>query len=650
MSQPSASAYGSWQSPITSAMIVSKSIGLGQIEIDREYIYWLESRPSEGGRSVVVRRSKDGEIEDITPQPFNVRTTVHEYGGGAYLVHNGTVYFSNFSDQRLYRHKPGFIPVPLTPAGSRRYADGVFDARRQDLVCVCEEHRENEVENSLARIDINGSGTIKTLASGHDFYASPRLDPDGTRLVWLAWDHPNMPWDSSELWCGDIGPEGSIISSRKVAGGPQESICQPEYSPDGTLYYVSDINGWWNLYRWKDGKTEPVYEMEADFGVPHWVFGESRYTFTPAGKIICSYIRNGTAFLGRLDPETRRMEKIESRYTWSDYLRASENEVIMVAGSPVKSSRVVKLDTGTCKEEVLKESSTVDPDPRYISSPQAIEFPTEKGLSAHAFYYPPANRDFAGLPGELPPLLIFIHGGPTGQANSVFNLSIQFWTSRGFAVANVNYGGSSGFGRAYRQRLNGQWGIVDVDDCLNCARYLVEKGLADECRLAIRGGSAGGYTTLAALTFRSLFRTGASYYGVSDIEALASDTHKFESHYMESLVGLYPGRRDLYLERSPINFVDRLSSPVIFFQGSEDRIVPPDQSEKMVDALRRKGLPVAYLLFEKEQHGFRMAENIRRALEAELYFYGKMMGFEPAGTITPVQIENYNSSVKRCKD
>jgi dipeptidyl aminopeptidase/acylaminoacyl peptidase len=640
MLQPLAAGYGSWKSPVTPDMIVSRSIGLAQVEVDGEDIYWLESRPFEEGRSVIVRRTKNGEVKDATPEPYNVRTLVHEYGGGAFLVNRGTIYFSNFADQRLYRQRPGYIPVPVTPPGDRRYADGVFDSRIPGLICVCEEHRGNEVTNSLVRIDAGGNGGMVNLVSGNDFYASPRLSPDCTRLAWLAWNHPAMPWDSSELWWGEVTPDGSISNSRKVAGGPEESICQPEFSPDGTLYYVSDKSGWWNLYRQQKAGAEPLCEMPAEFGVPHWVFAQSRYTFASAKTIICSYIQNGAAFLGILDLESRQMKTLESTYTWSDCLKALQGKIVMIAGSPFRSSAVVQIDINKNREEILKESNAHNPHPGYISIPRAVEFPTQKDSIAHAFYYPPANRDFCGLPGELPPLLVFSHGGPTGVATSVLNMTIQFWTSRGFAVANVNYGGSSGFGRDYRQRLSGQWGVVDVEDCVNCARYLVRQGLADGKRLAIRGGSAGGYTALAALTFHNVFKAGASYYGVSDIEALAGDTHKFESHYMESMVGPYPGRRDLYYERSPIHFVDRLSSPVIFFQGAEDKIVPPGQSGLMVEALRRKGIPVAYLLFEKEQHGFRLAANIKRSLEAELYFYGKILGFEPAGPIAPVQIEN----------
>jgi dipeptidyl aminopeptidase/acylaminoacyl peptidase len=640
MSEPAIARYGSWKSPVSPELVVSRTIGLGQLKIEGEEIYWVESRPSEEGRSVIVRRLKNGECIDATPQPFNVRTRVHEYGGGAFLVNNGTVYFSNFSDQRLYRQKSGSIPVPITPAGDTRYADGVFDMPRNSLVCVCEEHTGNEVKNSLVRIDAGGVGGIKELVSGHDFFSSPRISPDGTRLAWLTWDHPDMPWDSSSLWYGEISPDGSVNNSYQVAGGPDESICQPEFSPDGDLYFVSDRSGWWNLYVWRNGKAEHLYAMEAEFGEPHWAFGESRYAFESSQRLVCSYIKNGVSFLGRLDLEARQMEMIKVPYTWIDDLQTIPGKVVIIAGSPLRSSAVVTIDLNTGVEKIVKKSSPVNLDPGYISSPREIEFPTEKGVTAHAFFYPPMNRDFRGPPAELPPLLVFSHGGPTSAASNILNLSIQFWTSRGMAVANVNYGGSSGFGRAYRRRLNGQWGIVDGDDCVNCARYLVQEGLVDPARLAIRGGSAGGYTTLAALTFRNFFKAGASYYGVSDIEALAKDTHKFESRYMDSMIGPYPERRDLYWERSPINFVDRLASPVIFFQGTEDKVVPPSQSELMVNALRRKGIPVAYLLFEHEQHGFRIAANIKRALQAELFFYSKILGFELAEPVEAVEIEN----------
>jgi dipeptidyl aminopeptidase/acylaminoacyl peptidase len=637
--------YGSWKSPITSVLIVTDAINIersAQIALDGKDIYWVETRPTENGRTVIVRGSPDGTVVDVTPPMFNARTRVHEYGGGAFTVEDGTVYFSNFVDQRLYRQDPGGMPQPITPEADLRYADGVIDRRRRRIICVCEDHSKggHEATNSLVGIRLDGVGSCQTLVSGNDFYASPRINPDGSRLAWLTWNHPNMPWDSSELWVGDITGAGSVNHEQRIAGGANESICQPKWAPDGTLYFISDRTGWWNLYRWKGGRVEILCRMEAEFGVPHWSFGTSTYGFESAGSIICTYIRDGSSYLASLDTSTRQIRTIDIPYTSITFLQAMPGGAVFIAGSPSEATAVVRLSLATGKMEVLRRSTEVTIDPGYLSIPRTIDFPTENGLTAHAFFYAPKNRDFVATQGERPPLLVISHGGPTGATSSEFNLMIQYWTSRGFAVADVNYGGSSGYGRAYRQRLDGQWGIVDVDDCVNCAQYLIKRGDVDADRVAIRGGSAGGYTTLAALTFRKLFKAGASYYGVSDLEALEKDTHKFESRYSDRLIGPYPARRDLYRERSPINFVERLSCPVIFFQGNEDKVVPPNQAEKMVDALRQKGMPVAYLLFEGEQHGFRRAQNIKRALDAELYFYSKIFQFTLPEPVEPVQIEN----------
>jgi dipeptidyl aminopeptidase/acylaminoacyl peptidase len=613
--------YGSWKSPITSALIVADAINIewpAQVALDGKDVYWVETRPTENGRTVIVRWSPDGTVMDVTPPMFSARTRVHEYGGGAFTVEDGTVYFCNFIDQRLYRQDPGGMPQPITPEADLRYADGIIDRRQRRIICVCEDHTKegHEATNSLVGIRLDGVGGRQTLLSGNDFYASPRISPDGSRLAWLTWNHPNMPWDSSELWVGDIGAAGSVDHEQRIAGGVNESICQPKWAPDGTLYFVSDRTGWWNIYRWKEGRVEIRCRMEAEFGVPHWSFGTSTYGFESAGSIICAYIRDGSSYLATLDTSTRQIRTIDIPYTSIAFLKATPGGAVFIAGSPSEATAVVRLSLATGKIEVLRRSTEVVIDPGYLSIPRAIDFPTENGLTAHAFFYTPKNRDFVATQGEQPPLLVISHGGPTGATSSEFNLMIQYWTSRGFAVADVNYGGSSGYGRAYRQRLDGQWGIVDVDDCANCAQYLIKRGDVDADRVAIRGGSAGGYTTLAALTFRKLFKAGASYYGVSDLESLEKDTHKFESRYSDRLIGPYPARRDLYRERSPINFVERLSCPVIFFQGNEDKVVPPNQAEKMVDALRQKGMPVAYLLFEGEQHGFRRAQNIKRALDA----------------------------------
>jgi dipeptidyl aminopeptidase/acylaminoacyl peptidase len=633
--------FGSWKSPITSDLIASKAIGLGQIALEDDDVYWIESRPNEEGRSVIVRRSADGRISDVTPPGYNARTRVHEYGGGAFLVDQGAVYFSNWADQRLYRQVQGSEPSPLTPPGGNlRFADGVIDRRRRRIISVCEEHGSTVVDNYLAGIALDGSQKIQKLVSGHDFYAAPRISPDGSQLAWLQWDHPNMPWDSCELWLGEILTDGSIGHQQKIAGGKDESVCQPEFSPDGQLYFVSDRSGWWNLYVWRNEQAEAAFKIAAELGEPHWVFAQSRYGFASARRIICSFIRNGISYLASLDLKTHRLSSIETDYTSISYVQVGAQKAAFLAGSPTTVTGVVLFDLKTEKSEVLRSSSSLEVNAKYVSMPRSIEYPTENGLSSNAFFYSPHNAEFEGLAEQHPPLLVMSHGGPTSAVANTLNLTIQYWTSRGWAVVNVNYGGSSGYGRAYRQRLNGQWGLVDVQDCLNAARYLVNQDEVDPARVAIRGGSAGGYTTLAALTFHDFFKAGASYYGVSDLEALEKDTHKFESRYLDTLVGPYPQQRQLFLDRSPVNHVDRLSSPIIFFQGTEDKVVPPAQSELMVNALRLKKIPVAYLLFDHEQHGFRIAQNIKRSLEAEMYFYAKIFGFEVADTIEPVEIEN----------
>ena len=639
---PQAAPYGAWKSPITSDLIVSESIGIGQIALDGDDVYWVESRPAEGGRNVVVQRTPDGRTTDVTPPPFNVRTRVHEYGGGAFAVSGGSLFFSNFADQRLYRQEPGGQPRPITPEQDLRYADGVVHRGR--MVCVREDHTSpgREAVNTLVGLDLDRGGAGQVLVSGNDFYSTPRISPDGSRLAWLTWNHPNMPWDGTELWTGDLDDDGSVVRPRRVPGGVDESIFQPEWSPDGVLYFVSDRTGWWNLYRWRDGQAEPLCEMEAEFGKPQWGLGMTAYAFESAGRIVCSYTKQGSWFLASLDTEAGKLEPIETSYSEMSRgdVRAAPGRVVLGAGSPTEPFSVVQLDLGTQRLDVLRRSSEVAVDEGYLSRPQAVEFPTTNGLTAHAFFYPPKNRGYAAPSGEKPPLLVMSHGGPTGATGTALDLQVQYWTSRGIAVLDVNYGGSTGYGTAYRRRLNGRWGIVDVDDCVNGAMHMVERGLVDGNRLAIRGGSAGGYTTLSALTFRDVFKAGASYYGISDLEALTKDTHKFESRYLDTMIGPYPERRDLYVQRSPIHHTEDLSCPVILFQGLEDEIVPPNQAETMLEALRKKGLPVAYLPFEGEQHGFRLAENIKRSLDAELYFYSRVFGFEPAEPLEPVPIEN----------
>jgi dipeptidyl aminopeptidase/acylaminoacyl peptidase len=629
MTQPEVKPYGSWKSPITSDLIVAGTIGLGEVVLDGEDIYWIESRPSEAGRSVIVRRTPDGQVSDVTPPPFNARTTVHEYGGGSYIVAQGTIYFSNFADQRIYRQEPGRTPQPVTPAGPMRYADGEMDRARNRIVCVREDHTTGtrETTNTLVSIDL-AAGENRVIGSGNDFYSSPRVSPDGNRLAWLTWNHPNMPWDGTELWIGELKEDGSVGESRLIAGGINESIFQPEWSPEGVLHFVSDRTGWWNIYRWTGNGSELLYEMKAEFGAPQWGFRMSTYAFESARRIICAYNEQGTWRLASLDTETRRLERIDAPYTDISNVRVAPGRVVFCGGSPTEPPSIAQLDLDSRKAQVLRRSTSIEIDPAYLSVPQAIEFPTENNLTAHAFFYPPTSPDYTGPSDEKPPLLVISHGGPTGATTTTLKFTIQYWTSRGIAVLDVNYGGSTGYGRAYRERLNGQWGVVDVDDCVNGALFLVERGQADGDRLIIRGGSAGGYTTLAALTFRDVFKAGASYYGISDLEALEQDCHKFESRYNSSLIGRYPERRDLYQARSPIHFTERLSCPIILFQGLEDKVVPANQAEMMYEAVRAKGLPVAYVAFEGEQHGFRRAENIKRSLDGELYFYSKVFGFD----------------------
>ncbi|MBD1852843.1 S9 family peptidase [Leptolyngbya sp. ST-U4] len=634
--------YGSWKSPITSELIVAGSLRLGEIRLDGQDIYWSEGRPTESGRNAIVQRKPSGEAIDLLPMPLNARTRVHEYGGGAYIVADSTVYFSNFVDQRLYRQSPGQAAEPITPEADLRYADAVIDRVRNRLICVREDHTGggHEPINTIAAISLASSNPQTVLVSGSDFYAAPRLSPKGDRLAWLSWNHPNMPWDGTQLWVAEVRQDGSLGEAQLIAGGETESIFQPEWSPDGTLYFVSDRSNWWNLYCWRGGEVQPICPKAAEFGQPLWVFRMTNYGFASADRLVCTYVESGIQHLAQIDTASFELTEIPIPYSSLGGLQVGDGFVAFVGGSAAAPSAIVRLNLATGETVELRRSSSLEIDPGYISVPQAIEFPTAEGKTAFAFFYPPQNKDFQTPNGERPPLLVKIHGGPTAATSASFSPGIQYWTSRGIAILDVNYGGSTGYGREYRERLKGRWGIVDVEDCINGAKYLVDQGLVDGDRLCIDGGSAGGYTTLAALTFHSTFRAGASHYGVSDLEALAKDTHKFESRYLDGLIGKYPEEVALYHERSPIYAVDRLSCPVIFFQGNEDKIVPPNQAEMMVDALKAKGLPVAYVLFEGEQHGFRKAENIRRALDGELYFYSRVFGFDLAETIEPVAIEN----------
>ena len=634
MADPVVAPYGSWRSPIGAEDVARGGVRLADAAPAEDGVtWWLERRASEGGRSVLVR---DG--EDMTPAGFNVRTRVHEYGGGAWLLAGDAVVFSNFDDQRLWRQEPGGgEPRPITPEpsepGALRYADGCATPDGATIVCVRESHSgEGEPANELVALPAGGGAEPVVIATGRDFYAFPRISSDGRRLAFTCWDHPNMPWDGTELWTADL--EGG---AERVAGGADEAIWQPQWSPDGVLHWVSDRDGWWNLYA--DGGQ--VTHERADLGYPQWLFGGSTYAFTGDGRIVCLRTERAVERLCLLDPGSGEVEDLGLPYTATGWpgVRGRDGRVVWVAASPSVEEAVVELDLATRETRVLRSSSDEPLDPDYAPEPRAIEFPTGGGDTAHAFFYPPRNPGFTAPDGERPPLIVQSHGGPTSHVCPELQAEIAFWTSRGIGVVDVNYRGSTGFGRDYRRKLDGVWGIADTEDCIAAAHHLAESGDADGARLAIHGGSAGGYTTLCALVFHDDFAAGASSYGVADAETLARDTHKFESRYLDRLIGPYPDAADTYRERSPIHFVDRLRSPVILFQGLEDEVVPPSQAEAMVEALKAGGVPHAYLAFEGEQHGFRKDETIIRCFEAELSFYAQIFGFEPADAIEPVQID-----------
>jgi len=630
------SPYGTWKSPITSDLVAGSGVTLYEIFLDGATLYWVEGRPQEGGRSVLVRRNLDGTISDVTAAPFNVRNRVHEMGGGAALAAKGIVYFSHFADNRLYRQEGDAEPKPIAQNSNSRYAEPVIDHGRNRLICVREDHKSEggEPVNLLVSIPLNGAASEDVLVSGADFYSTPRISPDGQKLSWLSWNHPNMPWMGTELWVGEFDAEGKILGSGLVAGSDDESIFQPEWSPNGTLTFVSDRNGWWNFYREKDGKAEAILPMEAEFARAQWVLGMSTYGFVSETKLVCCYVQQGVGHLAVLNLTEGSLTDIDLPYTEYSQLRVSGNQVFVLAGGLNQPTSLVQFDLATSKLEVVRrsidalENATVS---AYLSYPRFVEFPSGN-RTAFAWYYPPTNPDYQPLPDEKPPIIVKSHGGPTSCASSALNLRNAYWTSRGYAVVDVDYSGSTGYGRSYRNRLHLQWGIVDVEDCANVVKYLAAQGWVDGTRAFIMGGSAGGYATLCALVFGDTFRAGASYYGISDLEVLvAEDTHKFESRYTDWLIGKYPEKKETYRARSPIHFTERLSAPIIFFQGEDDKIVPPNQAELMVEALRSKGLPVSYLLFKGEGHGFRRAENISRALDAEFDFYTSILFPKVAG-------------------
>jgi dipeptidyl aminopeptidase/acylaminoacyl peptidase len=621
--------YGAWPSPLTAARVTAGALRLDQIQLDGDDVYWIEGRAAEGGRSVIVRHTPDGTTVDVTPTGFNARSRVHEYGGAAYTVHNGAVYFTNFADQRVYRQAPDEAPVAMTEPGPM-WADYRVDAARHRLIGVREQPPSPGAPGASG---VNAIAAIpdRVRVEGADFYSDPIVSPDGKFLAWLQWNHPNMPWDGTELWVAAFNASGLIGVRDKIAGGQDESIFQPEWSPDGALYFVSDRTGWWNLYRWSGANVEAVYPMAAEFGKPQWTFSMVTYAFVSGTRVAATYTQNGRWKLAMIDVYTNQFTAVDLDVQPLESITGGPGaDVLFIGGSSTQAPAIMRLRDGTL--ETLRSSTSENISRDWISVAEKVTFQV-KDRDVHAFYYPPTNPHISSpahqrtsSPDGQPPLMVITHGGPTGATSDVLDPKIQFWTSRGFAVLDVDYSGSTGYGRPYRNRLRGQWGIVDVEDAVGGAQAMVAEGKADSRRLIIRGGSAGGYTTLAALTFFDTFKAGASYYGISDLEVLQQDTHKFEARYNDTLIGPYPQERDVYAARSPIHFTDQLSCPIILFQGLDDKVVPPNQSEMIYEAARKKGLKVKYVTFEGEQHGFRKAENIIRSLEEELAFYQDVFG------------------------
>jgi dipeptidyl aminopeptidase/acylaminoacyl peptidase len=635
--------YGTWPSALDAGTIAGvPRFAFDALSVAGPAVRWLEARPSEGGRVALVEWS-GGEIAELTPDGFNVRTRVHEYGGGACWFHGETAYCSSYDDSRLYAVE-GRRARPLTPEPlelhSLRYADGAVSPDGGLVVCVRERHEDGDVHNELVALPADGSGEARIFATGHDFYAAPRVSPDGSRLAWLCWDHPRMPWDGTELWVADVSSDGTLSAERLVAGGPEESVVQPAWSSDGRLHFVTDRNGWWNLHR-EDRALTGLEDGE--IGCSAWIFGTRRFAFLGDGRIACVVTRRAIDALELLDPETGTLEP--AGLDWTSYaptmLAAEGSTVVFAAASPTEPVTVAAWDADSGGQTILHRVIDLGLDPAAIPIPRAVEFPTADGATAHAFYYPPTSVDDEGPADERPPLQVVCHGGPTGHRAPSLTPSFLFWTQRGVGVVDVNYRGSSGFGRAYRRALDGRWGEIDWQDCVAAARHLAEQGDADPDRTWVEGGSAGGYVVLCALTFDpEAFAAGVSHFGVADVEALATDTHKFESRYLDSLIGPYPEAIELYRARSPVHFADRLARPLLLLQGLDDKVVLPNQAEMMAEALDRKGIAHAYLPFEGEGHGFRKQENVRRALEATLSFVGRVFGFEPADELDPVEIRH----------
>ncbi|MBI64139.1 MAG: peptidase [Chloroflexi bacterium] len=640
------SQYGSWLSPLSAKLVTSASLKLSEIVIDGDDIYWLECRANEGGRYVIVKKNKNGKLLDVSSSSFNVRNSVHEYGGGSYDVKDGVVYFCNWDDQRIYKALPNKSPIPITSVSQKNYKDRYADLRISNdskwIICVRERHQNNrEPENQLVAISTDGVSEINVISKGYDFYSSPRLNNRDEQICWLSWNHPNMPWDGCELWSGIFDSKnGRIIQPNKITGDQDISIVQPEWSPKGELFFISDESGWWNLTKWTGFSTVNIISEKLDHGGPSWQFGFKTFCFNDQNEIILSEkgLLNGS--VRKFESTGKFLNKITIPHNSISYIVNYNHSVIYVGSSPNSLPEISKFSLIDSQIETIKSSNEIQLHEEDISYPKKIKFPTTNNEESYAFYYAPKNSKYQPIKSEKPPLLVISHGGPTSSTSTDLNLSIQYWTTRGFSVVDVDYRGSTGYGKKYRNSLKGNWGIFDTDDCVSVVKYLSKKSLIDINKVAIKGGSAGGYTTINALTFHDVFAVGASYYGIADLSVFINDTHKFESKYLDSLIGPYPEKKQEYYDRSAINFTERLSCPMIILQGTEDKIVPPSQAEIMAKALREKKIPFTLMMFKGEQHGFRDSKNIIASLEAELYFYSKVMKFIPSGEIKPIVIEN----------
>lgn len=613
-------------------MVAGKLLRLAQPELHDGAAWWLETRPQEQGRTVLVRWTPGNGCEDMTPAPYSVQSKVHEYGGGAFAVHGETAWFVNKHDQRVYAIRADGVRALTAAEPSHRFADLVPDSGRNRLLCVTEiiDKANKEPRTVLAAIDTVG-GRIDILREGADFYSSPRVSPGNGRLAWLEWNHPDMPWDATRLFVAELDANGRPVDAECIAGGDAESVLQPLWRDDDEILFVSDRSNWWNLYAWKHGETRRLLEREAEFALPHWVFGMRTFGLRDADTLACAFTRDGKWSVGELDLASGQWREPDLPFTHVDHVHAADNAIVLLAASTQRPSTIALLEANNVPV-MLRTAAEVPLAAGFLAAPEPVDFPSSNGDTAYGLYYPPANDAFRGEPGTAPPLLVKVHGGPTAATSSALDLKIRFWTSRGFAVLDVNYRGSTGYGRRYREKLRGGWGIVDVADCIHGAKALAARGLADPERLLISGSSAGGFTVLAALTFHRVFAGGASYYGVADLAGAMRDTGKFESRYGDRLVGPLPETAATWRERSPLFHAEQLTRPVIFFQGLEDTVVPPDQSERMFEAARANGVTTEYFPFPGEGHGFREAGTIETALNAEYAFYCKVLGLDPAPT------------------